>query len=501
MTRSETSYSPAGTPAGLAELRTLLDTALDLVAKAAVDRPGPVRAGGPAGARAAADAVLSGPLLPEEGCDPADALTALAGPFADWSVDVTHPAALARMQCPPTAAAVAAEVVAATLNQSLHAWESGPFGLALDRWVIAEFGALVGYDPATCGGTLTAGGSVSNLMALIAARDTTLGLRTVRFAAKEGLPALGVQPVVVCPEGIHFSIQRGARIIGIGEDALRTVPTDADGRMRGDALERVLAGLPENEVPVAVIACAGSTDLGVVDPLDEIAEVTERHGVWLHADAAYGGGALFSPRLRGLLKGIERADSVTLDLHKFGWVPASAAIMLVRAADTLASFGLDPTTCLSADDDTLAGYIGSQNTSLQTTRRVDALKIAVTLRTLGARRLAELVDTCHDLARHAAARLAEHPRVEVPVDPPMTALLFRYLPAGPQDPDAFNGALRRRVMEQGRALIARTHLNGGRVYLKLIMLNPDTTPAQVDAVIADLLALAEELDTRAAGER
>lgn len=489
-------YRPAGTAEGLEDLRGLVNQAIDILAKAAADRTGPVAAGGPRQARLDAEQALTS-LLPEAGADPGQVLGDLVGAFARWSVDLTHPAALARMQCPPTAAAVAADLAATTLNQSLHAWESGPFGLSLDRWLIAELGDLVGWGR-DCGGTLTAGGSVSNLMALVAARDTTVLRRLSRFSSQEGLIALGVQPVIVCPQGIHFSIGRGARILGIGEDNLRVVPTDHLGRMLPEAADKVLSELPENELPVALVACAGSTDLGMIDPLAELADVAAEHQVWLHADAAYGGGALFSPRLRGMLDGIERADSVTLDLHKFGWTPASSAALLVRDPATLASFGLDPTTCLSADDDTLAGYIGLQNTSIQTTRRVDALKIAVTMRSLGRQRMAAMVDACHDLTLHAAARITAEPRLELPVDPPMTAVLFRYLPQSDVDADAFNGVLRRRIMDEGRALIARTHLKQpdgtDRVYLKLIMLNPDTTAAQVDAVIDDLLVVAAELE-------
>jgi L-2,4-diaminobutyrate decarboxylase len=493
-------YQPAGTAQGLQELRRLVNAAIDVMVEVSSDRVGPVSVGGPAAAATAASRALDGRLAPDCGQSPEAVLNDLVREYARWSVDVTHPAALARMQCPPTAAAVAAELVAATLNQSLHAWESGPFGLELDRWVVSELGRLIGFD-AECGGTLTASGSVSNLMALVAARDSTVLNKLGHFAAMEGLRVLQLQPVVVCPEGIHFSIARAARILGIGEANLRPVPTDKLGRMLPEAADHVLSNLPDNEIAVVLVACAGSTDLGVIDPLAELADVAAHHQVWLHADAAYGAGALFSPRMSGMLRGIERADSVTLDLHKFGWTSASASALIVRDAQTLNSFGLDPTTCLSSDDDTLAGYIGSQNTSIQTTRRVDALKIAVSMRVLGAQRLAEMVEHCHDLALHAATRLASDPRCEMPVMPSMTALLFRYLPSGGQNVDSFNGVLRRRIMDQGRALVARTHIKqddgSERTYLKLIMLNPDVTFAQLDAVLDEILAEAAEADAEA----
>ncbi|MFI6448453.1 pyridoxal phosphate-dependent decarboxylase family protein [Kitasatospora sp. NPDC050543] len=489
-------YQPAGTAAGLESVRGLVNTALDILQEVSAARLGPVAAGGPEGARAAARQALEAPLLPAQGGDGATVLGDLIRPYAQWSVDITHPAALARMQPPPTDVAAAAELVGAVLNQSLHAWESGPFALELDRWVVAQLAELVGYDPAEAGGTLTSGGSVSNLMAMTMARDTTLADKVGRYAFQEGLLRLGVQPVVLCPQGVHFSIERAVRLLGIGEDNIITVPIDKNGRMIPEEAERILTELPEDKVAVALVAVAGSTDLGIVDPLPELAAIARRHGVWLHADAAYGAGALFSPRLRGMLDGLADCDSVTMDLHKFGWAPASSAALLVRRAEAMVSFGLQPTTCLSADDDTCAGYIGAQNTSLQTTRRVDALKIAVSMRTLGRETMAAMVDTCHDLARHAAARITAEPRLELGTEPPLTAVLFRYLPADGSDADAFNGALRRRVMHEGRALLARTHIpqegGGSRVFLKLMLLNPDTSTAQLDSVIDELLALAAE---------
>ncbi|MBB0243729.1 aminotransferase class V-fold PLP-dependent enzyme [Streptomyces alkaliphilus] len=496
-------YQPAGTREGLENVRTLVNAALDILRETSASRSGPVAPGGPNGTRAAARRALAGPLLPLRGEKVEEVLETLVRPYAEGAVDITHPAALARMQPPPVASAAAAELVASVLNQSLHAWESGPFALELDRWMIEQMAELVGYEPTEAGGTLTPGGSLSNLMAMTMARDTVMARRTGRSPGREGLFAIGMQPVALCPEGVHFSIERAARLLGMGEDNIMTVPVDDTGRMIPREAERLLRECPEGRIPVVLVAVAGSTDLGIVDPLPELADIARRYGVWLHADAAYGAGALFSPRLRPMLDGLSEADSVTVDLHKFGWSPASSAVLLVREAGAMSSFGLQATTCLSADDDTCAGYIGLQNTSLQTTRRADALKIAVTLRTLGRETMAAMVDTCHGLARHAAARIEAHPRMELGARPPLTAVLFRYLPENGLDPDAFNGALRRRLMETGRALVARTHIarpdGSTRVFLKLMMLNPDTTPAQLDSVLEEVAATAAAMEASASG--
>ncbi|TMR97075.1 pyridoxal phosphate-dependent decarboxylase family protein [Nonomuraea basaltis] len=462
------------------------------------DRSGPGPAGGYHGVAESARALMAGPLLPELGGAPHDVLADVTRAFAAGSVDLTHPAALARMQPPSLAVAAAAELVVATLNQSLHAWESGPFALEIERFVTAELATLIGYGSGA-GGTLTSGGSVSNLMAMTMARDSVLARRLSRRPGQEGVAGLHRRPVVLAQEAIHFSIGRALRILGIGEDQLIPVAVDADGRTSAADARRVLFGLPGTDLPLALVALAGSTDLGVIDPLRELAEVAREHDLWLHADAAYGAGALFSERLRPLLDGLSEADSVTMDLHKFGWLPSSSAMLLVKSrGDLQDSFGLATTTCLTSADDTEQGYHGLQGESLQTTRRADAFKILVALRCLGRERLSAMVDACHDLAIHAAERIREEPRLELVAHPPLGAVLFRYLTDDPGKADEVNGAARRELMATGRLLLARTHLVDGagvqRVYLKLLFLNPETAPEQVDDVIAMFLTTARRIE-------
>ncbi|MFG6200621.1 pyridoxal phosphate-dependent decarboxylase family protein [Nonomuraea sp. JJY05] len=488
----------AGSPEGLEELRILCVLALDVISEVRHSRSGPGPAGGHRAVAESARELMAGPLLPEPGGAPRDVLAGLTRAFATGSVDLTHPAALARMQPPPLAVAAAAELVVAILNQSLHAWESGPFALEAERFVTTELAALIGYGP-DGGGTLTSGGSVSNLMAMTMARDSVLAHRLGHPTGREGVAGLRRRPVVLAQEAIHFSIGRALRVLGIGEEQLIPVAVDAGGRTSADDARRVLSGLPGTDLPVALVALAGSTDLGVVDRLHELAEVAREHGLWLHADAAYGAGALFSDRLRPLLDGLSEADSVTLDLHKFGWLPSSSAMLLVRSRTHLRdSFGLAPTTCLTSEDDTEEGYHGLQDESLQTTRRSDAFKILVALRCLGRERLGAMVDACHDLAVHAAARIREEPRLELVAHPPLGAVLFRYLTGDPGRADEVNGAARRELMATGRALLARTHLTDEagdrRVYLKLLFLNPETPPEQVDEVLAMFLATARRIE-------
>jgi L-2,4-diaminobutyrate decarboxylase len=480
-------------------LRSLIDIALAAVDRARAGRTGPVAAGGPQASTAYAAQALAPDLLPEQADDPDSAFRTLIESYAAWAIDVNHPGSVARMQCPPTAASVAADLVASLLNQSLHTWESGPFALELEKRVVSSMTELTGYGPGA-GGTVTSGGSMSNIMAMLLARDAVLGKRFGVDISGEGYAAVKGRPMVASTRSTHFSVGRGMSITGLGEDALIELPTDTRGRMIPEKVDQTLRSLPEDEIPVMMIACAGATDLGWVDPLPELAEICRNLGIWLHSDAAYGGGMLFSDKLRHKLRGIEQSDSVTLDMHKFGWTPASASFLLVRDAATLAPLGRQATS-LNAPDDVAEGFIGLYGVSTQATRRSDALKIAATFSVLGRRGLGAMVDACHDLAVHTAATVEAQDRLEVSAPPELSTVLFRYLPDG-ADPEgdavsAFNADLRRELMRQGKGLFARvwvTRPSGVRAaYLKFTLLNPATTPAEIDQLVAEVVETADAL--------
>jgi L-2,4-diaminobutyrate decarboxylase len=292
--------------------------------------------------------------------------------------------------------------------------------------VIRALAELVGYPAGT--GVMTSGCTESNLMGLLLARGDARRLR------------------VYCSEIAHFSVRRNAGILGLGEDAVTPIPVDAAYRLDLAALrERVGAG-------DLVVATAGTTDFGSIDPLPEITALCAVRGARCHVDAAYGGGALFSDRLAPLLAGLDRADTVALDLHKLGWQPVAAGVFLARDAAAL-----DP---------------------LRTTRRVDAFKLAVTFRALGRAGLGRLVDACHELACHAAARIVAHPDLELAADPVLTTVVFRHRGGG-----RVNAVLRRRLLERGVAVVGRTEIEGV-VWLKLTLLNPHATADDVDALLA-----------------
>ncbi|RKR92435.1 L-2,4-diaminobutyrate decarboxylase [Micromonospora pisi] len=470
----------AGGVAGPAALRPLLDVALEALRLGAYRRGGPLPAGTPTELASAVAATFGPDLLPERGTGARTALATLATGLTAGTADPADPHCAGHLHCPPLAVAVAAEVVAAALNPSLDSWDQGPSATALEPQVIEALAGLVGYRPGASAGVLTSGGTESNLMGLLLARDAAVLATAGAPAATVGLGSVGSRLRYFCSEVAHFSVRRNAALLGLGEEAVVPVPVDHAYTMDPVALaERMAATVRAGGVPAAVVATAGTTDFGSIDPLHPIADAAARHRCWLHVDAAYGGGALFSDRLAGLLDGLHRADSVALDLHKLGWQPIAAGVFLTADAATLAPLS-QRVAYLNPVDDEAAGYPSLLGHSLRTTRRVDAFKLAVTFQALGRVGLGALVDRVHELARHAAARIRADPHLELAAEPVLSTVVFRYR-AGPTS-SRVNAGLRRRLLTEGTAVVGRTEV-GDAVWLKLTLLNPHAAPADVDALL------------------
>ncbi|MGA8112173.1 MAG: pyridoxal-dependent decarboxylase [Actinocatenispora sp.] len=480
-TREQPGPLPSCSPAELAERVRADLVALSTDPRAGLDRVTLDAIGAePTGA----DPDSHGLLLPRRGAG-VGVVSRLVRRYAGGTVRLSDPAAAAHLQPPALTVAVATEMIAAAFNASVDTWDSGPYAMELEKQVVAALVGLLGY-PATGTGVLTSGGTASNLHALLLARDAAARRRFGIGMDRQPWPA-GYRPVVYCSEAAHFSTAQACAVLGLGRDAVRTVPVDGRFRMRTDVLAAELAALPADAVPVAIVATAGTTDFGSIDPLSDCRDLADRYDAWLHVDAAYGGGALFSDRLRPLLSGVDSADSVTLDLHKIGWQPAAASALLVRRRCEL-GVGRERVAYLNPEDDGAAGYDGLLERSLATTRRADALKIAATFLALGRQGLGRLLDACHDLARYAERRILDHPRLELAAGATLSTVVFRYRTADAERATQVNGALRRRLLRAGTALIGRTEIPGRGTYLKLTLLNPTARRADVDRLLDAVLA-------------
>ncbi|MGJ0120145.1 pyridoxal phosphate-dependent decarboxylase family protein [Williamsia sp. MIQD14] len=431
-------------------------------------------------------------VIPSAGIGESQALARLGDLVARHGLDLTHTRTAAHLQPPPLTVAVVADALAGATNASLDTYDSGPATLAIEQWMIAALADLAGLG-ADAGGVFGPGGSYSNLLALLIARDhaaAAIGLDT-RADGTGALP----RPVVFCSRIAHFSLHRACAALGLGESAVVGIDVDDDHRMVPAALEAALAAAGDR-TPVAIVATAGTTDFGTVDPLREISAIARRHGVWLHVDAAYGFGSLFSDRLAGLLDGVDRADSITLDLHKIGWQPAAASVLLLADSGRFAAVDRS-VSYLNPTDDIEAGYGGLLGQTLQTTRRPDVLKVAATFLAYGRLGLGAMLDRCHDLARHAEQRIATEPHLELIAPVTLTTVVFRYRCA---DLDAVNAELRRRLIRSGAALIGRTRVvtadaDHPQVCLKLTLLNPETHETDIDALFDDIIRVALEVES------
>ncbi|MCF2434406.1 aminotransferase class I/II-fold pyridoxal phosphate-dependent enzyme [Streptomyces thinghirensis] len=417
--------------------------------------------------------------------DTAAVLDELEDVYLRDAVYFHHPRYLAHLNCPVVIPAVLGEAVLSAVNSSLDTWDQSAGGTLIERKLIDWTTARIGLGPAA-DGVFTSGGTQSNLQALLLAREEA---KTENFADLR----------VFASEVSHFSVKKSAKLLGLGPDAVVSIPVDHDKRMQTVALARELERCKENGlVPMAVVATGGTTDFGSIDPLPEIAELCEQYGVWMHVDAAYGCGLLASLKYRDRIEG-HRArrlghrglPQVLLPAGEFVGRAGPGRAATLRHATYHAEY-LNPRRVVQE-------RIPNQvDKSLQTTRRFDALKLWMTLRVMGADGIGELFDEVCDLAAEGWRLLAADPRFDVVVQPSLSTLVFRYIPAAVTDPAEIDP--RQPVRPQGpvrlRRRRGRGHQVAGRHYLKFTLLNPETTTADIAAVLDLIAGHAEQVPGR-----
>jgi L-2,4-diaminobutyrate decarboxylase len=394
--------------------------------------------------------------------------------FLENAVWFHHPSYTAHLNCPVALPAVAAEAVLAAVNTSVDTYDQSTVGTLMEQRLISWTATRIGF--AHGDGVFTSGGTQSNLHALFLAREAVL-------AAHGGPRSEALARMTVhATSSSHFSVAKSAQLLGLADDAVVIVGDDGEGRMDPRSLEQSLReSRRSGRLPMAVVATAGTTDRGVIDPIDAIADRCEVGGVWLHVDAAYGCGLLVSQRRRHLLAGVERARSVTVDFHKSFFQPVSSSALIVREPRDLAA-GAWYADYLNPLENAEPNQVDK---SLQTTRRFDALKLWVSLRALGADRLGELFDATIDLAADVANEVDADDLLELVGRSQLSTVLFRVRPEGTDaaTQDALVAGVRRVLFESGRALVAKTVIDD-RPCLKLTLLNPTTSLDDVREVLA-----------------
>ena len=437
-------------------------------------------------------AVVSPDFLPETACSPEQIAEILRAVVSN-SVFVSHANTAAHLHCPPLLAALAAEVVISALNQSMDSFDQAPIATVIEqklvRWLCAEAGL-----PANADGTFTTGGSQSNYMGLLLARDRFLREHCNWSAQKSGLPPEARRLRIFCSELAHFTVEKAASQLGLGTDAVVRIAVDEHFRMDPAALRSALIDThAQGLLPMAIVATAGTTDFGSVDPLTELATLAQGAGAWLHVDAAYGGALLFSARYRDRVRGLESADSVGIDFHKLFWQPIPCGAFLLRDACHFDSIKLYA-DYLNPELHEDHGIPNLVTTSLLTSRRFDALKLWISFQTLGRAKLAAMIDRTINLAEHTARVVRATPRLELLCEPQLSTVVFRYIPSAAElDSDRINANLRQRLFDRGLAVIGYTRVRNKQC-LKLTCMNPTSTDSQMEELIRLVVDTGREIE-------
>lgn len=373
------------------------------------------------------------------------------------------------------------DYLAAVTNRYVGVKPAGPGAVRLERRVLAWIASWLGY-PAHCGGDLTSGGSIATQTAVVTARE-----------AAQIEPEDIRRTVVYLTSQTHHAVNKALRIAGLKRAVYRSIPVDAAYRMRADALlDAIRQDQRSGLRPWLVVASAGSTDTGAVDPLPDLADVCEAHDVWFHVDAAYGGAFALCEPGRRKLAGIERSDSVVFDPHKGLFVPWGTGVVLIKDRDAMArahayqaAYLADFSADLGAHDPSPADL------SPELTRPFRGLRVWMTVQLAGVGALRAALEEKLVLAQYAHRRLGERPDIEVGPPPDLSVVIFRWMPKG-KEADEANRQLNDALQNDGRIYLSSTIIDG-RVTLRLAILNARTHIAHVDDAVQAIVEMTERL--------
>ncbi|PYV61869.1 MAG: pyridoxal-dependent decarboxylase [Acidobacteria bacterium] len=375
-----------------------------------------------------------------------------------------------------------ADLLASVLNQNVTAWRSGPAAVTVERTVVGWLAQAIGC--AGFRGSLTGGGSSANLMGLAMAREAKM---PANEAGSRGAP----QAVIYASEEVHMSIPKSVALLGIGRKNLRLISTDSNFRLIPDELERAIQhDKAEGRIPIAVVASAGTVNTGSIDPLAQIAEIARGHGLWMHVDGAYG--ALAAIAAPGKFVGMDLADSLSLDPHKWLYQPLDCGCLLYRDVNAAhAAFAHTGDYAKALTNDPIEGFAFFEE-SLELSRRFRALKLWLSLRYHGLQAFRDAIQKDLDLAQRLASSIAKRPDMQLLAPVELSAVCFRYIGDKSLSEDELNrhnAAILKQVVKQGRVYRSNATLLG-TFSLRACIVNHRTTADDVDMVVSEVLAAA-----------
>jgi len=414
-----------------------------------------------------------------------------------------HPRMFGYVQSPGTAIAAIADLLASTLNANLTAWRSAPAAVEIERLTIDWIKQLVGYQ-ADAGGLFVSGGSIANLAGLAAARSAK-----TPEVRETGALGVGKRMCVYASTETHHSIDKAAILLGLGQESVRKIPVNEQYKIRLDELVRAIEGdIAAGYLPFCVVANAGTVMTGAVDPLEQISEVARRFKLWMHVDGAYGGFAMLSPKAKPLFRGIEQADSIALDPHKWLYIPVDCGCVLYRQPQfARAAFALD------ADYTRVIGHEADEAFAFwdygpELSRRFRALKVWMVLRAVGIEGLGRAVENDLACARHLEQLVSRSDNFEMMAPVELSIFCFRHLPNHLRESlkraddkkrqemeteiDRWNEQLLIALQHDGSSYLSNASING-RFCLRGCVINYRTTLQDMEILLDDLRRVAATL--------
>ena len=393
--------------------------------------------------------------LPQEPSSSESVLDELESKLLPYCTHVGHPGYMGLITPSPNPVGIIADFICSAINQNVGAYSIGPSAVAMERRVVRWLTDLCGYDR-RAGGNLTSGGMMANFIGLKVGRDAV----TRDVAQYDGLRE---RCAVYVSEERHVSVDKAVDCIGLGRNALRPLPTDERFQVRLDALEQAIAQDKKDGIrPMCIVGMFGTTNTGAVDNIRALRSIADREGMWLHVDAAYGGGMLLSHEWPMRDRGLELADSITIDPHKWFYAPLDAGAVLMREQDRLtASFGIKPsylTDELDQSNERYQYYVHG----FEQSRRLRSLKVWMSFKRYGARQIGDWIDNNVRQAKYLYGLVENEPAFEPASCPPMSAICIRFKGADLDDAasKALHAEVAQRIEQSGRFWMSTTELKG-----------------------------------------
>ena len=386
---------------------------------------------------------------------------------------------MAHLHGPSLVETIAAEQIISTFNQSMDSWDQSPVATEIEVEVINHLCKLYGYDE-NADGVFTSGGSQSNQTAIILARDwfcqNVLNYDIKKYGVNEECRKLRMYTSEIS----HFSMEKSAHILGLGYQSVVKVPVDSRKKIDMAALRSLIEeDKKAGNIPFLVVATAGTTDFGSIDPIVEISQLAKENNMWVHADAAYGSGVIMSDRYADRVAGLKLCDSITVDFHKMFVMPISCSAVLIKDGNDFEALTIHA-DYLNREEDEEDGYTNLVDKSLQTTRRFDALKVWMSFQARGKDGWSKLINASMGNAQYLYQQLKADSDFEVITEPEISSVVFRYKNCGSDEKaDTVNKKVRRALIHQHGVVIGQT-ISDGHTCLKFTLLNPLITHEKLD---------------------